>query len=66
MKRPPVYSSPTVEVGGQVEVLLLQKIDSVTCSIPVVYFSQDVATVEGGLPYPAVVTGAAVGWDLSC
>ena len=55
-----------MEIGGQVQVLLLQRIDSVTCSIPVVKFGQDVATVEGGLPYPAVVTGAAVGWQLSC
>jgi hypothetical protein len=52
-----------VKVGGQVEALLLQGIDSVTSSIPAFYF---VATDEGGLFYPAVVTVAAVGWKLLC
>ena len=38
-----------MEVGGQVEVLLLKGVDSVTSSVPIVYFGQDVATVESGL-----------------
>ena len=50
----------------QVEVILLKGVDSVTCSVHVVNFGQDVATVKSWLPYPTVGTGAAVSWKLPC
>ena len=50
-----------MEVGGQVEAILLKGVDIVTYSAPVVNFGQDI-----GLPYPTVVTGTAVSCELFC
>ena len=55
-----------MEVGGQIEALLLEGVDSVTSSVPVIDFGQYVATIKSRLSLPAVVTCAAVSWELPC
>ena len=55
-----------MEVGGQVEALLLKGFDSVTCFVPVNDFGQDVATIKIRLSKPTVVTSAIVSWELPC
>ena len=55
-----------MEVSGQVEALLPKGVVSVTCSVPVIDFGQDVATINSRFSKPTVVTSADVSWELPC
>ena len=53
-----------MEGGGQVEVLLHEGVDAVAGSVSVIDFGQDVAAIRCRFFEPAIITGAAVSWEL--